>query len=413
MDNLHTNINNLVLRVIFPITLILLCLFLGPNINGAVTKPHTENLMGPGSLTDEELQDAMKTYLGIRYIYGGASKRGFDCSGFVMKIYDEYFSIDLPHKSSLQSVSPQLMTVPLDDLRTGDLIFFSINNKKNAVNHVGIYLSDGKFIHSGRSTGVVIASLKTSYWRSKIVRAKRAADKNEFKPGTIFMDMDLVFDIENSDFFAMEKTELQSLPLPVFDGYPDHNDIRNSFRSFELGYTEEIGSGLVSSLSFFRRSLMADDPDTTFSTAENYYEPERVKPASVHGLKLTGRFNILDGFSFIPSLTYMDYGQDTDIDNLPRLALDLKYGLFSSTDKWSLTGGIHMPVQRYESSLAWEDIRSNRIGLSLTYQQQISDNMFLMFRGKNFGENLRGYDASPFSFNRKNENLSFIFKIIY
>jgi murein DD-endopeptidase / murein LD-carboxypeptidase len=124
---------------------------------------------------DELIQADMKKYLGVPYRRAGASKKGFDCSGFVKVVYNEIFGVELPHQSSQQSLASELVGISLDSLRTGDLVFFSTSGKNKAVNHVGIYLSDGKFIHAARSKGVVVSELNQPYWRSKIVGARRLA----------------------------------------------------------------------------------------------------------------------------------------------------------------------------------------------------------------------------------------------
>ena len=97
-----------------------------------------------------------RTYLGVRYSYGGTSPRsGFDCSGFTRFVY-AHFGIALPHYSVAQfSVGRR---VSAGDLRPGDLVFF------DGLGHVGLYIGRGRFIHAPHSgTRVSIASLSGSY----------------------------------------------------------------------------------------------------------------------------------------------------------------------------------------------------------------------------------------------------------
>ena len=105
-------------------------------------------------------------HLGTRYVYGGASPSGFDCSGFTMYIYGQY-GVSLPHTASGQWLSgkgTQLHSV--SELQPGDLIFFCDPSRSNgkACSHAGIYIGGGEFIHasSARSGGVVISSVYTS-----------------------------------------------------------------------------------------------------------------------------------------------------------------------------------------------------------------------------------------------------------
>ena len=127
---------------------------------------------GP-SAPGEAFMDQVKAYVGIPYRWGGASKKGMDCSGFVRHVYSKAFSLDLPHSSYLQYSLPTMKKVRTKDLKTGDLIFFSQKGKR--VNHVGIYLKDGRFIHAGRKSGVTISSLHSRYWKLRMVCAKRPA----------------------------------------------------------------------------------------------------------------------------------------------------------------------------------------------------------------------------------------------
>ena len=114
--------------------------------------------------------------LGTRYVYGGASSKGFDCSGFTMYIYDQY-GYNLPHSATSQWNSSTGTTVARADLQPGDLVFFCDPARSNgkACSHVGIYIGDGDFIHasSSRSGGVRINSLSESYYDGYYVGAKR------------------------------------------------------------------------------------------------------------------------------------------------------------------------------------------------------------------------------------------------
>ena len=112
-------------------------------------------------------------YLGVRYIYGGASPSGFDCSGFTMYIYQQ-FGYALPHSATSQMAYGT--SVERDALQMGDLVFFrdpSITSK--AASHVGIYIGGGQFVHaSSSSTGYVIVSyLSESYFDGFYVGARR------------------------------------------------------------------------------------------------------------------------------------------------------------------------------------------------------------------------------------------------
>jgi cell wall-associated NlpC family hydrolase len=108
---------------------------------------------------------------GVRYKYGGNSpETGFDCSGFVRYVFKQATSLSLPHNAL--AISRLGQTVPKDELKPGDLVFF--NTLKTAFSHVGIYLGDNRFIHSPSSGGKVkIESMQDGYWAKRYNGAQR------------------------------------------------------------------------------------------------------------------------------------------------------------------------------------------------------------------------------------------------
>lgn len=127
---------------------------------------------------NQAIADKAQEYLGVPYVYGGSSSKGFDCSGFTMYIFG-LFGYSLPHSASSQWNSIDT-SVAKDDLQPGDLVFFndpSISGGK-ACSHVGIYIGDGQFVHaSSGSSGryVRISSLSESYYSKYYKGAKRVA----------------------------------------------------------------------------------------------------------------------------------------------------------------------------------------------------------------------------------------------
>lgn len=105
---------------------------------------------------------------GTSYIYGGLSKDGVDCSGFVYAVFLEQFGTVIPRTTWGQSAMGK--TIPKSQLRSGDLVFFKTGHKTR---HVGIYYAQNQFIHASESKGVMISSLNNTYWKSKYWLAKR------------------------------------------------------------------------------------------------------------------------------------------------------------------------------------------------------------------------------------------------
>ncbi|MER2997201.1 C40 family peptidase [Pontibacter populi] len=111
---------------------------------------------------NKDLIQTVAGWLGTPYSYGRGSKRGTDCSGFVTSIYREVYGVKLSRSS--QSMFQDVKRVKKDNLRTGDLVFFK-RGPKQPIFHVGIYLKNGKFIHSATSGGVMVSSLTEPFYR--------------------------------------------------------------------------------------------------------------------------------------------------------------------------------------------------------------------------------------------------------
>ncbi|MBI5552023.1 MAG: C40 family peptidase [Desulfobacterales bacterium] len=136
------------------------------------TKAKAENITSQVSdALPERLESEIKQYFGLRYRMGGTGQNGIDCSGLVQKVYADVFDIDLPRSSFEQSRLDKMENVSGDQIETGDLLFFGPRRKH--VNHVGIYLSGGYFLHAARSEGVTISRLDDGYWKSRWMLTKR------------------------------------------------------------------------------------------------------------------------------------------------------------------------------------------------------------------------------------------------
>lgn len=116
----------------------------------------------------DKLISAAKGVQGTKYVWGGQTTSGFDCSGFIHYAYNKAgmssgrTSTDGYYNRSYEVSKPQV----------GDLVFFS-GTYRAGISHMGIYVGNNQFIHAGTSTGVTITSLDNSYWKSHFDSYKR------------------------------------------------------------------------------------------------------------------------------------------------------------------------------------------------------------------------------------------------
>ncbi|HZX76701.1 MAG TPA: C40 family peptidase [Lysobacter sp.] len=116
------------------------------------------------------LQRAMGL-LGTPYRWGGSDPdKGFDCSGLVGYVFRNALGIELPRVSRDMAKSGELVT-DRAKLAEGDLVFFG---RRGRVDHVGIYVGEGQFVHApSRGKDVQVSSLETGYWSQKFMQARR------------------------------------------------------------------------------------------------------------------------------------------------------------------------------------------------------------------------------------------------
>jgi cell wall-associated NlpC family hydrolase len=110
-------------------------------------------------------------FLGVPYKRGGNNaESGFDCSGFVRAMYEQTVGLLLPRRANEQAAATQ--AIDKAELQPGDLVFF--NTMRRAFSHVGIYVGDGKFIHSPKPGAEVrVEDMRVSYWQRRFDGARR------------------------------------------------------------------------------------------------------------------------------------------------------------------------------------------------------------------------------------------------
>ncbi len=120
---------------------------------------------------DKIVLNALK-YKGVKYKFGGTTKRGMDCSGLVYVSFGQE-NFQLPRVS--RDMAKKGRQVSLSKAQKGDLLFFKTSKSNRNINHVGLVISNKKgqirFIHSTSSRGVIVSSISEKYWKRAFVKA--------------------------------------------------------------------------------------------------------------------------------------------------------------------------------------------------------------------------------------------------
>ncbi len=115
-----------------------------------------------------------KSYEGVRYKYGGTTKKGMDCSGLIFTAFQSE-DISLPRSSSAMATHGDWIDVK--EVKEGDLLFFATKRNSRTINHVGLVTSSRlgrvEFIHASTSKGVMTSLLSERYWYFAFVQARR------------------------------------------------------------------------------------------------------------------------------------------------------------------------------------------------------------------------------------------------
>lgn len=144
------------------------------------TKVKYARLLGvpPDSITNKKLYSFIEEWINTPYKWGGTDKSGVDCSGFIQRLFQEVYRIDIPRTSV-----DQFFTQRVDRFKSvkfcseGDLVFFRTADDKY-ITHVGVYLRNRMFVNSATSKGVSLASLNDNYWKKNYVACGRLRVKD-------------------------------------------------------------------------------------------------------------------------------------------------------------------------------------------------------------------------------------------
>ncbi len=116
-----------------------------------------------------ELIKEVASWMGTPYLYGGTTRAGADCSGFVHVIYRDFYKMMIPR--TVADMARESWRVRPGRLQEGDLLFFRMKGLK--VSHVGLYLGQGYFVHVSTSRGVMVNNLNQDYYATRFIRGGR------------------------------------------------------------------------------------------------------------------------------------------------------------------------------------------------------------------------------------------------
>ena len=145
-------------------------------------KTSSSSLSNTSSTKVNNIVSYAKKFLGVPYVYGGASPSGFDCSGFTMYVYN-HFGISMRHGAQAQAklgttinVNKSSKSSILNNLKEGDLVFFLDYETMDEIGHCGIYIGDGNFIHASSGSGYCVkinSLLPGEYYNTRYCAARR------------------------------------------------------------------------------------------------------------------------------------------------------------------------------------------------------------------------------------------------
>jgi cell wall-associated NlpC family hydrolase len=297
------------------------------------------------------LEEEIGKFFGLRYRFGGEGRNGIDCSALVKRVYSDIFGVSLPRSSSEQSRLEELETVPPDDLRTGDLVFFGPRRKR--VNHVGMYLAGGRFLHAVRSEGVTISSLDNGYWKSRFMFSKR------------MRGLDLLDDSEDDP--DLHKDLMQDSVTMALDS--EDSDV--SF--LDLGVQVNDSLELMVS-GFFLNSLEPGAASDAVTPSADLSRPEPKEQES--GFRLAAILSPLEWFKLIPSVTQVEGRRDEGNRERDHQKLGLETWMFLPTSRVAVFMAAHARNQEdlFESPLEVSpDWQTMDVALGLHYH--LSDSL--------------------------------------
>jgi N-acetylmuramoyl-L-alanine amidase len=139
-----------------------------------IRKTASETVSDKNEDKAQEIIDFARKYLGVKYVYGGESPKGFDCSGLTSYVFNN-FGFGIPRTAHEQATIG--IKVSKSELKPADLIFFDTDGGHSQINHAGIYIGNNRFIHASSSgtngKKVTISDLDEGFYEETYMTARR------------------------------------------------------------------------------------------------------------------------------------------------------------------------------------------------------------------------------------------------
>ena len=317
---------------------------------------------------DNLLISEMLRHLGVQYQRGGSSESGVDCSGYVRLVYQNVFGLTLPHHSESLYLSSDLQGVPSDDLKTGDLLFFTTSLKSRRISHVGIYLSKGRFVHAASRKGVIVSNLNEHYYSERFAGARRVPQQPQWRD-------------EDADSFALSAL---GAGLGNRGNGLEMSMIRQSL-GLEFGMNRDFHVALFQDSLFSWKEL---DPEYASHDGYGNFEGHALS-ARVQGVRFGKDIKLSPWLVVTPSLSCFDYKGDLDESGLPRRSAGIDLTLGSTKNPSRISTGFRyfslIPAKGYADG----ERAPKGIDLSLSYSRRLSDWSLVSLVGERF----QRYDA--------------------